>query len=152
MRPKVIKTAAGHVAALRRIDELIDSKPGTPAGDELELWSALVYMYENEHYPITPADPISAIKFRMEQAGLSPSDLIPYMGSKSRVSEVLNSKRGLSLAMIRALSTGLGIPAEVLLGPSKPESAARRPRAPTRYRVPRHATAKAAQRNPRYGA
>lgn len=148
--PKVIKTAAQHEAALKRIDELIDAKPGTPAGDEFELWSALVYLYENEHYPIAPADPVSAIKFRMEQAGLSPSDLIPYLGSKSRVSEVLNGKRGLSLAMIRALSAGLGIPAEVLLETGKTSPGRRRTAGGARYRAAT-ATAKAADRVPRYG-
>ena len=88
---------------------------GNAEGDELELWAHLVEEYEEEHYPIDLPDPIAAIRFRMDQQDLKPADLIPYIGSKSKVSEVLNRKRPLSLAMIRKLHSGLGIPAEVLL-------------------------------------
>jgi HTH-type transcriptional regulator/antitoxin HigA len=99
-----------------------------PDEDELELWSLLVENYEEEHFPIDPPDPIEAIRFRMDQEGLTRADLIPYLQSKSKVSEVLSGKRPLSLSMIRALHSGLKIPAEVLVqeaaapyraGPSK---------------------------------
>ena len=115
MRPKVIKTDAEYEAALARLDELLDAVPGTLEGDEFELWVTLVGIYEEEHFPIDLPDPITAIRFRMEQAGLRQVDLVPYIGSRSRVSEVLNGKRKLSLSMIRRLHEGLGIPAEVLL-------------------------------------
>jgi len=93
----------------------MDAVPGTTEMDELELLTALVEMYEERRYPIAPPDPIAAIKFRMEQLGLTRKDMVPFMGSKSKVSEVLNGKRPLTLAMMRALHTGLGISAEVLL-------------------------------------
>ena len=115
MRPKVIKTHAEYEAALARLDELLGAVPGTVEGDEFELWVTLVEIYEEKHFPIDLPDPISAIRFRMEQAGLRQVDLVPYIGSRSRVSEVLNGKRKLSLSMIRRLHEGLGIPAEVLL-------------------------------------
>jgi HTH-type transcriptional regulator/antitoxin HigA len=115
MRPKVIKTHAEYEAALARLDELLGAVPGTVEGDEFELWVTLVEIYEEKHFPIDLPDPISAIRFRMEQAGLKQVDLVPYIGSPSRVSEVLKGKRSLSLSMIRKLHEGLDIPAEVLL-------------------------------------
>ena len=115
MMPKVIKTDAEHEAALSRIEELMDAKAGTPEAHELELLGALVGLYEDERYPIGLPDPVDAIRFRMEQAGLRQKDLIPMIGTRSKVSEVLNRKRPLSVKMIRALHQGLGIPAEVLL-------------------------------------
>jgi HTH-type transcriptional regulator/antitoxin HigA len=115
MRPKVIKTDAEYRAALARLDELLGAKPGTPEGDEFELWVTLIKDYEEEQFPIDLPDPITAIRFRMEQAGMKQVDLVPYIGSPSRVSEVLKGKRSLSLSMIRKLNKGLGIPAEVLL-------------------------------------
>jgi HTH-type transcriptional regulator / antitoxin HigA len=115
MKTKLIKTQREYRAALRRVEELMDARPGTAAGDELELLAALVEIYEEEHYPIPPPNPIEAIRFRMEQENLKPQDLIPFLGSRSRVSEVLNGKRPLTLTMIRRLHAGLGIPAEVLL-------------------------------------
>jgi HTH-type transcriptional regulator/antitoxin HigA len=115
MRPKVIKTDAEYEAALVRLDELLGAKPGTPEGDEFELWVTLIKDYEEEHFPIDLPDPITAIRFRMEQAGMKQVDLVPYIGSPSRVSEVLKGKRSLSLSMIRKLHKGLGIPADVLL-------------------------------------
>ncbi|WP_028316221.1 ImmA/IrrE family metallo-endopeptidase [Desulfatibacillum aliphaticivorans] len=115
MKPRLIKTEDDYNQALARIDELMDAKMGSPEGDELELLSALVEMYEEKHYPISLPDPIDAVMFRMEQAGLSQKDLVPFIGSKSKVSEVLNRKRPLTLSMMRALHKGLGIPAEVLL-------------------------------------
>ena len=115
MRPRIIKTETEYRQALQRIDQLIDAEPDTPEGDELELWSMVVEAYEAVHYPILPPDPIEAIRFRMEQLKLRPVDLAPYLGGRSRVSEVLNGKRGLSIAMITALWQGLGIPLESLI-------------------------------------
>jgi HTH-type transcriptional regulator/antitoxin HigA len=116
MKAKVIKTKAEHEAALARIEKLMDAAPNTPQGDELELLSLLVHDYEEKQFPIDKPDPVAAIRFRMEQQGLAPKDLVPLLGSRSRVSEVLSGRRGLSLKMIRALAVGLHIPAEVLLG------------------------------------
>ena len=112
---KLIKSEADYQQALARIDRLMEAESGTPEGDELEVLAALVEMYESRHYPIDPPDPIEAIKFRMDQAGLTQKDLLPYIGSKSKVSEVLSGKRTLTLSMMRALNTHLGIPAEILL-------------------------------------
>lgn len=116
MEPKLIKTESEYEAALARIDALISASPDTPEGDELELWVHLIEVYEDEHFPIPLPDPLEAIRFRMTQQGLKQADLIPYIGNRSKVSEVLNGKRALSLAMIHRLHVGLGIPAEVLLG------------------------------------
>lgn len=115
MIAKVIKNDQEYEAALARIDQLMDAAPGTPEGDELELLATLVEVYEDKHFPIDLPDPIEAIRFRMEQSGLKQQDLVPYIGSRSKVSEVLARKRPLSLKMIRALHKGLGVPAEVLL-------------------------------------
>src|SRR5437867_6450067 len=115
MRPKVIKTESDCAAVLARIEELMDAKRNIPEGDELELLSLLVHDYEEKRFPMDKPDPIEAIRFRMEQQGLRPKDLVPFLGSRSRVSEVLSGQRSLSLKMIRALAGGLGIPAEVLL-------------------------------------
>jgi len=103
--------------ALRVVSALVDADPapGTPEGDHLEILAALVERYETEQFPMDLPDPIEAIKFRMEQAGLSASDMKPYLGNLNRVYEVLNRKRGLSLAMIRRLNRELKIPAEVLI-------------------------------------
>jgi HTH-type transcriptional regulator/antitoxin HigA len=115
MKPKVIKTEAEYQATLACIDKIFDARPGTVNGDELELLLLLVEKYEETEFPIALPDPVAAIRFRMEQDQLKPKDLVPYLGSKSKVSEVLSGQRPLSLTMIRNLSTGLGIPAEVLL-------------------------------------
>ncbi|MDD2897838.1 MAG: ImmA/IrrE family metallo-endopeptidase [Desulfuromonadaceae bacterium] len=115
MIPKIIKNETDYEAALGRIDELMDADPETAAGDELELLVTLVEMYESKAHPIDLPDPIEAIAFRMEQAGLKQKDLIPYIGSRSKVSEVLSRQRPLSIAMMRKLHEGLGIPADVLL-------------------------------------
>jgi len=93
-----------------------DPMPGTPDGDRLDVLATLVQAYEAKHHPVLPPDPIDAIKFCMEQQGLSVADLRPYIGPPHRVYEVLSGKRGLSLAMIRRLHKGLGIPAERLVG------------------------------------
>jgi HTH-type transcriptional regulator/antitoxin HigA len=113
MKPKVLKTARDYKAALAYIERLMDQP--SPDEDELELWSLLVEKYEEERFPIATPDPIEAIRFRMDQAGLQPAGLQPYLQSKSKVSEVMNRKRPLSLSMIRALHRGLKIPAEVLV-------------------------------------
>jgi HTH-type transcriptional regulator/antitoxin HigA len=116
MKPKVIRSNDEYEAALSRIRALMDADPATVDEDELDLWATLVDLYEREHFRIDLPDPVAAIRFRMEQAGLRQADLVPFIGSRAKVSEVLNRKRGLSLKMIRALHKGLGIPAEVLLG------------------------------------
>lgn len=112
---RLIKNENDYDTALSRMDQLMDAKSGTPEMDELELLTALVEMYEEQHFPISPPDPIDAIKFRMEQLGLVQKDMIPYIGTKSKVSEILNGKRPLTLSMMRSLNKDLGIPAEVLL-------------------------------------
>ena len=116
MKPKVIKTESEYAAALARIDKLMDAKANTPQGRELDLLSLLVHDYEERAFPIDKPDPVAAIRFRMEQRGLMPKDLVPFLGSRGSVSEVLSGRRNLSLKMIRALVGGLGIPADVLLG------------------------------------
>src|SRR6516162_1179190 len=115
MNIKPLKTNKDYQAALVRLDKIFDSKPGTPEGDELEILGILIEKYESEHYPIDYPDPIEAIKFRMEQIGYNQTDLANVIGFKSRVSEVLNKKRKLSLDMIRKISEALKIPAEVLI-------------------------------------
>jgi HTH-type transcriptional regulator/antitoxin HigA len=115
MKPKVLKTEAEYEAALAHVETLMDAEPGSPDEDELEVFAVLIEDYEAAHYPIDLPDPIEAIKFRMDQQDLLQKDMTPYMGSQSKVSEVLNRKRPLGLSMIRALHKGLGIPADVLL-------------------------------------
>jgi len=114
---KVIKTESDYDAALARIEELIDRNPdpGTPEADELEVLSLLVEEYESRNFPSSLPDPIEALKFRMEQQNLTQRDLVPFIGSRSKVSEVLSGKRTLTLSMIRSLHSNLGIPARVLL-------------------------------------
>lgn len=119
---KPVRTETDYDAALARIEEIWNAEPGTPESDELDVLSVLVEDYEKKHHPIPPPDPIEAIKFRMEQMGLSRRDLEPYIGSRGRVAEVLNRKRGLSIEMIRNLSEGLGISAEVLVAKYKERS------------------------------
>lgn len=115
MKIKLIRTEEEHQQALERLEDLMDAAPGSSEEEELDLLSFLVDHYEQENFPIELPDPVEAIKFRMEQEGLTRKDLIAFIGSQSKVSEVLNHKRPLSLSMIRALHKGLGIPAEVLL-------------------------------------
>ncbi|NLE99790.1 MAG: ImmA/IrrE family metallo-endopeptidase [Anaerolineales bacterium] len=112
---KVIKNETEYEAALARAEALMDAAPGTPESDELELLAVLIEDYEAQAYPINLPDPVEAIKFRMDQQGLTGKDMRQYLGSASKVSEVLSGKRPLSLTMIRRLHKGLGIPAEVLL-------------------------------------
>lgn len=115
MQAKVIKSEAEYLGALKEIEALWDAAPGTREAEAAELWTMLIEAYEKKAYPIEAPDPISAIEFRMEQQSLKPADLIQYIGSKSKVSEVLNRKRPLSMTMVRKLHAGLGIPAEALL-------------------------------------
>jgi HTH-type transcriptional regulator/antitoxin HigA len=110
-----IRTEADHRAALARINELMDAEAGTPEADELSVLADLVQAYEAKHFPIERPTPVEAIRFRMEQAGLEPRDLEPYIGSRGKVSDVLAGKQPLTLPMIRALHKHLGLPAEVLL-------------------------------------
>jgi HTH-type transcriptional regulator/antitoxin HigA len=118
MKAKIIKTKRENEAALARVDRLMDAAPNTPQGDELELLSLLVHDHEEKEFPVDKPNPVAAIRFRMEQQGLAPKDLVPFLGSRGRVSEVLSGKRGLSLKMIHALVIGLRIPAQLLLGES----------------------------------
>lgn len=121
MKLKVIKNAEDHAAALNRLAELmdIDPPPDTPEADELGVLAVLIEDYESKIVPEAPVDPIDAIEFRMDQMGLRKKDLVPYLGSMSRVSEILSGKRSLTLSMIRSLSDGLGIPVESLIGTSR---------------------------------
>lgn len=116
-----IHTSKDYRAALRVISRLMESDPalGTPDGDTLDILSTLVEAYEAKHYPIDLPDPVEAIKFRMEQAGLSPKDLVPAIGRLNRVYEILNRKRPLTLNMIWKLHEEFGIPAESLIRPTK---------------------------------
>ena len=102
-------------AAFARLEAIFQAPEASPQADEMEVLVALIEAYENRHYPVGPADPIEAIKFRMEQQGLAAKDLEPYIGSSGRVSEVLNRKRALSLRMVKRLHDGLNIPYESLL-------------------------------------
>lgn len=115
MEIKPIKTAADHAAALQEIDGLMSAEQGTPEGDRLDVLATLVEAYEAKHFPMELPDPIDAIKFRMEQKGLTPKDLQPMIGRSNRVYEILNGTRPLTLAMIWRLHVGLGIPAECLI-------------------------------------
>jgi len=124
MNIKPIHSRADHKAALKLVSKLVDldPAPGTPDGDMLEVMSTLIAAYEAKHFAIGPADPIEAIKFRMDQQGLSVADLEPMIGKRNRVYEVLARSRPLTLAMIRRLHDGLGIPAESLIRPMIPGS------------------------------
>ena len=117
MEIKPIKTEADYEATLEEIERLLDSKPGTVEADRLEVLTILVEAYEEKHYPIPLPDPIEAILYHMESRGLSRRDLEPFIGSRARVSEILNRKRPLTMNMIRNLHKGLGISVEVLIQP-----------------------------------
>ena len=121
---KPIRTKKGYEAALAEVERLWGARSKTPDGDRLDVLATLIDAYENEHYPMDPPDPIEAIKFRMEQQGLTRKDLEPLIGTRTRVAEVLNRKRGLSIEMIRRLHRRLGISAEVLIRPSRRNKAA----------------------------
>jgi len=117
MEIKPIKSETDYQNALEEIERLWGAKPDTPEGDRLEVLVTLVEAYEERHYAIPAPDPIEMISYFMESRGLTRRDLEPYIGSRGRVSEVLNRKRPLTLEMIRRLHEGLGIPAEVLIQP-----------------------------------
>jgi HTH-type transcriptional regulator/antitoxin HigA len=112
---KPIRTEADYQAALVRIDALMDAKPGTAEGEELDVLADLVELYEAKHVPMGYPSPVAAIEFRMEQSGLTQRHLVPFIGSRAKVSEVLSGKRQLTMPMARALHEHLGIPADVLL-------------------------------------
>lgn len=116
---KPIRTEADYDAALAEVERLWGAKSGTPEGDRLDVLATLIDAYEAAHYPMDPPDPVEAIRFRMEQQGLSRKDLEPLIGSRARVAEVMNRKRGLSIEMIRRLHKQLGISAEVLIRPTR---------------------------------
>jgi HTH-type transcriptional regulator / antitoxin HigA len=128
MQIRPIRTEADHQAALAEVERLWAAEPGSRELDRLDVLATLIEAYEARHFPIDPPDPIDAVLFRLDQRGLSRKDLEPYIGSRARVSEILGGKRSLTLAMIRRLHEGLGIPAEVLIRPRerRPASASRR--------------------------
>lgn len=112
---KPIKTEADYRAALKRLEEIFDAKPGAPDSDELDILGLMVDDYENRHYPIEAPDPIEAIKIRMKEMHLKQVDLVSEIGGKSRVSEILNRKRRLTVKMIRKLSTRLNLSSNLLI-------------------------------------
>lgn len=122
MEFKLIRTEEDYEAALRAVSPFFDKEPepGTPEGEWFEIMLVLIEKYEEQHYPISTPDPVEAIKFRMEQAGLTPKDLEPMIGRTNRVYEVLTRKRPLTLPMIRRLHIHLGIPAESLIAEPAP--------------------------------
>jgi HTH-type transcriptional regulator / antitoxin HigA len=115
MQVRPIRTKKDHEQAILRIEKLIGAASDTPEADELDLLATLVDAFEAKHYPMDAPDPVVAIDFRMEQLGLTRKDLEPFIGSRGRVSEVLNRKRGLTLEMIKRLRAGPGISADVLI-------------------------------------
>ncbi len=121
---KPIHTAADYDAALAEVERLWGARSGTPEGDRLDVLATLIDSYESEHHPIDPPDPVEAIKFRMEQQNLTRKDLEGLLGTRTRVAEVLNRRRNLSINMIRRLHDKLGISAEVLIRPSRNDRAA----------------------------
>jgi HTH-type transcriptional regulator/antitoxin HigA len=125
MEIKAIRNEADYLSALQEVSALIDLDPGadSPDGERLDVLGTLVQAYEAKHCAIDPPDPIDAIKFRIEQSGMTVKDLVPYIGPLNRVYEVLSYKRTLSLSMIRRLSEGLGIPASVLIRESETAAA-----------------------------
>jgi HTH-type transcriptional regulator/antitoxin HigA len=118
-----IRTKRDYETALAEVERLWGAKAGPRDGDRLDVLATLIDAYEAEHYPMDPPDPIEAIKFRMEQQGLTRRDLEEIIGTRTRIAEVLNRKRGLSIAMIRRLHERLGISAEVLIKPSRKNAA-----------------------------
>ena len=121
---KPMRTKADYEASLAEVERLWGARRGTRKGDRLDILATLVDAYESEHYPMDPPDPIEAIKFRMEQQGLTRKDLEGILGSRTRVAEVLNRRRGLSINMIRRLHEKLGISVEVLIRLTRTKRAA----------------------------
>jgi HTH-type transcriptional regulator/antitoxin HigA len=125
MELRPIKTDHDYYAALALVESLFDAQPNTSAGDQLDILTTLIEAYEAHHFPIPLPDPVAALEYYLESRGRTRRDLEPYIGSRARVSEVLNRKRPLTLIMIRRLHIGLGIPADVLIQPvALPERAA----------------------------
>ena len=120
---KPIRTKRDYEAALKEVERLWGAKAGTTEGDRLDVLATLMDAYEAEHYPMDPPDPVEAIKFRMEQQGLTRRDLEEIIGTRTRIAEVLNRRRALSIAMIRRLHERLGISADVLIRPSRKNAA-----------------------------
>jgi HTH-type transcriptional regulator / antitoxin HigA len=120
---KPIRSKRDYEAALKEVERLWGAKAGTREGDRLDVLATLIEAYEEEHFPIDPPDPIEAIRFRMEQQGLTRRDLEGIIGTRTRIAEVLNRKRGLSITMIRRLNQRLGIPADVLIRPTRKTAA-----------------------------
>src|SRR5271166_5315826 len=118
-----IRSNRDYEAALKEVERLWGAKTGTRDGDRLDVLATLIDAFEAEHYPMDPPDPIDAIKFRMEQQGLTRRDLEEIIGTRTRIAEVLTRKRGLSIAMIRRLHERLGISADVLIQPSRKNAA-----------------------------
>src|SRR3954465_14209455 len=121
---KPIRTEKDYDAALREVERLWGAKSGTVEGGRLDVLATLIEAYEEKKYAMDPPDPVEAIKFRMEQQGLARKDLEPLIGTRTRVAEILNRRRGLSIEMIRRLHKSLGIAAEVLIRPSRRDRAA----------------------------
>jgi HTH-type transcriptional regulator/antitoxin HigA len=119
MNIRPIKTKADYRAALKEIEALMSAERGTPQGERLDVLVTLVEAYERKHYPLDLPDPVEAIKFRMEQKGMTPRDLVPMIGQINRVYEILSRRRPLTLAMIQRLHRELGIPAESLIKQSE---------------------------------
>jgi HTH-type transcriptional regulator/antitoxin HigA len=124
MQIRPVKTPVDHRAALEQIERLMDARPGTPAGDRLDILTTLVEQYESRNEPIEPPDPIDALRYHIESRGLTRRDLEPMIGSRARVAEVLNRRRALTIEMIRRLHAELGISADVLIRPYKTRSSA----------------------------
>lgn len=145
MQIKPIRTAADYEAALAVADRLMDAKPDTPRGDKLDVLVTLIEAYEEKHHPIGPADPIEAIKHRMEALGLERKHVSPYLGGASKVSEVFARRRGLSLAMIRNLHEAMRIPLETLVRPypliDRSAKAGRRAQTPAKRKTAKRAEA-----------
>lgn len=123
MDVRPIKTKSDYRRALKEVEELMDAKRGTPEGDRLDVLVILIQAWEAKHYPIDLPDPVEAIKYHMEQRGLEPRHLVPFIGSRNRVYEILNRKRPLTLQMVWRLHKGLGIPAESLIKVAKDRAA-----------------------------
>ena len=121
---KPIRTDADHQTALAELERLWGARTGSPEGDRLDVLATLIDAYEARRYPMDPPDPIEAIRFRMEQQGITRKDLEPMIGTRARVAEVLNGRRSLSLGMIRRLHDQLGISADVLIRPTRRGKAA----------------------------
>ena len=119
MQLRPVRTEADYEAALQEIDRLMDAAPGTPEGDQLDILATLVEAYEERHHRVEAPDPIAALEYFMEQRGVTRADLVPLLGSRSRVSEILNRKRRLTIDMAWRLHRELGIPAEAVLKPYK---------------------------------